>query len=309
MSDIAFCHQALLYDGVAQYRDGVASFVRDGLRAGEAVLVAVLDDKVELLRDELGRDADQVRFLDMAVVGRNPARIIPAWRDWVAEHDSRRPFRGVGEPVWPGRSPAELVECHQHESLLNLAFGGLPVWRLLCPYDMAALDKNVIDIAVANHPVVDDRANADYRPPALVGFLTEPLPDAREPIVEFPFGSSDLAALRDAVGQQAGKTGLNADAGDDLMLAAHEAAANSIDHGGGSGLLRMWQDGDHFVCDVLDTGLIMDPFVGRHRPNPHQARGRGLWMANQLCDLVQVRSSAEFGTIVRLRVSIRPQSG
>jgi hypothetical protein len=28
-----------------------------------------------------------------------------------------------------------------------------------------------------------------------------------------------------------------------------------------------------------------------------------MWMVNQLCDLVQVRSAAEFGTVVRLRFS------
>ena len=52
---------------------------------------------------------------------------------------------------------------------------------------------------------------------------------------------------------------------------------------------------------MRDDGRIEDPLVGRERPRPDQANGRGLWIANQLCDLVQVRSGHD-GTEVRLRM-------
>ena len=58
----------------------------------------------------------------MAVLGHNPARIIPAWRDFADAHAG--PIRGIGEPIWPGRGADELVECQLHESLLNVAFDG-----------------------------------------------------------------------------------------------------------------------------------------------------------------------------------------
>jgi prepilin-type processing-associated H-X9-DG protein len=35
-------------------------------------------------------------------------------------------LRGAGEPIWPERRPAELVECQRHESLLNVAFADGP---------------------------------------------------------------------------------------------------------------------------------------------------------------------------------------
>ena len=44
-------------------------------------MVAVAPEKIAALRDALGDDADAVAFADMAELGRNPARIIPAWRD------------------------------------------------------------------------------------------------------------------------------------------------------------------------------------------------------------------------------------
>ena len=87
----------------------------------------------------------------------------------------------------------------------------------------------------------------------------------------------------------------------DLVLAADEVASNSVCHGGGRGILRIWLDPEAVVCDVRDAGRLDDPMVGRRRPRPEQAGGRGLWMANQLCELLQIRSSRA-GTIVRLHV-------
>jgi anti-sigma regulatory factor (Ser/Thr protein kinase) len=87
----------------------------------------------------------------------------------------------------------------------------------------------------------------------------------------------------------------------DLVLAVNEVAANSIAHGGGSGTLRVWRDGGALVCEVSDRGHLDDPLADRRRPAPGQDGGRGLWLANQLCDLVQVRSFAT-GTTVRLHM-------
>ena len=95
-----FRHEAFLYAGRDEFLDGTAAFIRDGLAAGEPTLVVVSAEKIALLRAELGADAEQVQFADMAEVGRNPARIIPAWRDFVGERsDPGRPLRGIGEPI------------------------------------------------------------------------------------------------------------------------------------------------------------------------------------------------------------------
>ena len=54
---------------------------------------------------------------------------------------------------------------------------------------------------------------------------------------------------------------------------------------------------------LRDSGRIDDPLVGRRRPNSTQVGDRGLWLANQLCDLVQIRSNGA-GSLVRLQMSI-----
>jgi hypothetical protein len=50
--------------------------------------------------------------------------------------------------------------------------------------------------------------------------------------------------------------------------------------------------------------VLEDPLVGRERPAPEWITGRGLWMANQLCDLVQIRSLPD-GNVVRLQMNLR----
>jgi anti-sigma regulatory factor (Ser/Thr protein kinase) len=90
----------------------------------------------------------------------------------------------------------------------------------------------------------------------------------------------------------------------DLVLAVDEVATNSLRHGGGRGTLRIWRDGESVVCEVRDAGRIEDPMVGRERPALDRDGGRGLWMVNQLCDLVQLRTFPT-GAVVRLHLYLR----
>ena len=87
---------------------------------------------------------------------------------------------------------------------------------------------------------------------------------------------------------------------DDLVLAVNEMATNSVQHGGGGGRVRLWLDDGWLVCEVRDSGVISQPLLGRRSPSVDNENGRGHWMANQLCDLVQVHSSRSASTAVRL---------
>ena len=125
--DGVFRHEAILYAGQQEFVDRIGAFVREGAEAGEPVLVVVGAHKIGWLRSALADlEPDAVSYEDMADVGRNPARIIPAWRAFTDEHRSHARLRGVGEPIYPDRSPDELVESQRHEALLNLAFATAP---------------------------------------------------------------------------------------------------------------------------------------------------------------------------------------
>jgi anti-sigma regulatory factor (Ser/Thr protein kinase) len=304
---MTFRHEALFYNSREEFVERVGAFIRGGVAAEEPVLAVVDPDKIDLLRAELDGEADGVLFADMRELGGNPARIIPAWRDFVAEHAaSGRRLRGVGEPIWPGRSAAELAECRRHESLLNLAFAGGRPWWLVCPYDVENLDPAVVEEARRTHPFVHEdgaaRESADYYGlEAIARPFDDELPDPPADASELPFRRGPLAPLRRFVARRA--AGLGASRRADLVLAVHEVVSNTLRHGGGAGRLLVWRDPDALVCEVRDRGRIDDPLVGRERPAFGRAGGRGLWLANQLCDLVQVRSFPE-GSVVRLHMKL-----
>jgi len=309
----AFRHEALLYVGWQEFIAATVPFIRDGVKAGEPVLVVESEEKIEMLRVALGAEAGEVLFADMAQVGANPARIIPAWREFVARHAAPgRRMRGIGEPIWKERSSDELVECQRHESLLNVAFGGGEPWWLLCPYDVQKLDEAVITEAKRSHEFVTDRGTA-RRSDAFRGLEASgapfdvQLPQPENAASRLVFSAADLDSVRALVAQEARTAGLKASRAAELVIAVNEVATNSIRHGGGRGTLRIWNDDSALVCEIRDHGRFDKPLADRERPSTDSASPRGLWLANHLCDLVQIRTLA-VGTVVRLRMNRLPSS-
>jgi len=300
-----FRHEALLYAGLDGFVDAVLPFVRDAVADDESILVVVDRGKIARLREELDSDGERVHFADMDEVGVNPARIIPAWHDFVSDHAAPgRRLRGVGEQIGPHRSRAALAECHHHESLLNLAFAGADDFWLLCPYDVSALDTAVVAEAERTHPYLVEAGVGRDSPgyhglAAVAAAFADPLPEPPGEVPELRFDRGSLEALRNAVARRAARAGVAPPQVEDLLLAVNEVATNSVRHGGGLGLLRIWTDGAVLVCEIRDAGRLEDPLAGRIRPGSGRSGGYGLWLANQLCDLVQVRTF-ESGTVVRL---------
>jgi anti-sigma regulatory factor (Ser/Thr protein kinase) len=295
-------HSALLYAGTDRFVDGVAPFVWAGVEAGEPTFVVVPQPKIDLLRGALGPAADRVLFADMTVVGRNPARIIPAWLAFIADHRGDTRVRGVGEPLYAEREPAERTECHVHEALLNLALVDAPL-SLLCPYDTSALTPDDIEFAINNHPFVhaDGRTSDNTNFGATVEWFGGDLPEPPRPTAPVEFELSTLARVRAVVDEQAQAFGLDDQRRRDCILAVSEIATNSLLHGGGRGSLRCWREEDRLVCEIADRGQINEPLVGRIRPARGQIGGYGMWLANQLADLVQIRSDSR-RTRVRLHL-------
>lgn len=300
-----FRHEALFYADDDEFLAGTRAFVCDGLECDEPTLVVLNAGKIAALQSELAGDADRVFFADMDEVGTNPARIIPAWREFVDEHSGAGfGLRGIGEPIWAERSPAELVECQRHESLLNLAFADTSGFYLLCPYDTGALEGTVLEEARRSHPFLagngTECGSAECRSLEEVAApFSEPLPDPPARRQWRIFQRRTMGALRQWVAAHAARAGLGPEMTEELVLATHEVAINSVVHGGGGGICRIWTDGDAVVCEVDDKGVLESPLAGRERPAAGQSDGYGLWLANQLCDLVQVRTFAH-GSAVRL---------
>jgi anti-sigma regulatory factor (Ser/Thr protein kinase) len=305
MKHDGFQHQALIYDGSEDYLAGTLPFLWAGIEAGQPLLVAVGPEQKALLERELGADAGRVCFLDMREVGRNPASIIPVWQQFVDEGEGRS-ARGIGEPVWAARSEAALEECQRHEALLNVAFDRGPAWDLLCPYDAGSLGEEALGKVAHSHRLVcreGEREESFAFAPEQDCFAGQLPPPAETPEV-FSFGLTKLTEVRRRVAAAAERAGMSPTEIADFVTATSELAANSVMHGGGSGTLRLWCEEERLLAEVEDRGLIEEPLVGRLRPDIAQEGGRGLWLANHLCDLVQIRSG-ERGTTVRLHVLAR----
>ncbi len=228
---------------------------------------------------------------------------IGVWRRFADGHADASQLRGVGEAVFPGRSPAELAECLLYEELLNVAFdAGMPL-HVLCPYDLAALPSPVIADARRSHPFItggipgDIRASADFRPPDLTEPYARPLPAGPDDAPRIGFQRGGLGSLRAFVTTQARQAGLGQRPASALVAAINELATNSLQYGGGQGELRIWTDDGWLLCEVSDQGHLTQPLAGRLPPAPDA--GAGLWLANQLTDLLQIHSTSG-GTVVRV---------
>jgi anti-sigma regulatory factor (Ser/Thr protein kinase) len=294
-----FLHPALLYSGDREYVAATTAFVREGLAGGEPVAVAVPAANLALIEAALGADAADVLLLDMREAGRNPGRIIPAVLRAFADRHPDDHVRIIGEPIWPGRTAAEYPACAQHEALINMSFTGRRV-TILCPYDVEGLAAEVIREAARTHPVLRDASrewfSADYAPERVVDGHNRPLGEP-EQCLSLCFDRSNLSAVRGLAAREGEAMGFAGDRLDDIRLAVAELGANSLDHGGGSGTLRVWAEGERLVCEVSDAGHITDPLVGRRPVDPREAGSRGLLIVNLLSDLVRVHTRAGATTI------------
>ncbi|MEV7735873.1 sensor histidine kinase [Streptomyces sp. NPDC088921] len=295
-----FVHPALFYRGEEEYLHGTVPFVRDGLKAGEPVAVAVPGPNLAMLKAALGEDVAHVKFLDMTEAGRNPGRIIPRVLRAFADTHRHTRVRIIGEPIWAGRSTVEYPACVQHEALINPAFQGRDV-TILCPYDADRLDEQVLTDAYATHPLIisggRERSSTSYAPEHVVARYNQPLeqPAAAEELV---FQADQLPGARHFAVEQAARFGLSGGRLEDVALIVAELTTNSVVHGGGSGVLRVWADGEQVVCEVRDHGNLDDPLAGRRPPARDKPGGRGLLLVHSLADLVRLHTGPD-GTAVR----------
>ncbi len=300
-------HVAFFYRDPAEYRAQTLGFARAGLARGEPLFIAVPAARV--LGEQLAGEPGEFLCSDITGVGRNPARIIPELRAFIDQHAGRR-VRVVGEPVWPGRSAAEICEVVRHEALVNLAFLQAQA-TIMCAYDVTRLTPAAISGARQTHPehlAGDGRATATGGPAAPWHVPPEcdrPLPPPPASAQTLGY-ETDLTPVRRLVESHARRSGLAADRVADLVLAVNEIAANTLGHTSSGGVLQVWHDEAEILCQVHDQGWIANPLAGRVK-RPPDGRGHGLFLVNQVCDLVEMRTG-QGSTTVRMHMSLADHS-
>jgi hypothetical protein len=214
------------------------------------------------VRDELGGDAASVTFVDMAVAGRNPGRILPVFQRFVHAAEAGRPMRGLGEAMSPSRSAAALAEVQLHELLLNSAHCQTWDLWLSCPYDTTEVDAAGVAARRASHPQLAGEAAPNLRADELARtfFATElpPVPHGTRSCGLILGGRGDLAAARQFVRSAASEFGLGGTRLDDLITAVNEVVTNSMRHGDGAAVVSVWCADGSLTCDVRDGGMYFD---------------------------------------------------
>lgn len=297
-------HVALLYASSGEFAVGVAGFVETAVQVGGPVLVACAGPGLDLLRPRLNSHGALVTWADMDSIGLNPARLIDTIQLFAGQHRGRV-ISCVQEPAWPARSPEELREVIRHEALVNLALADMPV-SVLCPYDVRLGPELMVSVE-RTHPAL---AGAGRRWPSSsygAGLVPQ---ECELPLSTPPAAAQalryrdDLAGVRDFAASRARRAGLAAHRVGDLIVAVGELAANTFIHTSEPGVLTVWATQSEIICQVNDTGRITDPLAGRLRRDPAApGGGRGLWVVQQACDLVQVRTSPA-GTAIRLHMHL-----
>jgi anti-sigma regulatory factor (Ser/Thr protein kinase) len=128
-------------------------------------------------------------------------------------------------------------------------------------------------------------------------------------LLDQAFDGGSLYALRAAVSAHAAGAGLSALRVYDVVVAAHELAANAVRHGAGRGRLRLHSDGPLLYCQVSDDGPAAKN--GNPRPGPGgtpawpSQHGHGLWLIAQVADWLSI-DHGPAGTTVTARFTVSP---
>jgi anti-sigma regulatory factor (Ser/Thr protein kinase) len=210
--------------------------------------------------------------------------------------------------VWSGLTAAEVQEWTRYESILNTAFAGSPAW-IVCPYDARSLPPSIVEDSACTHPrlVRDGALRSSSRFMEAPAFMRHM--DLRRRLIEPPgqpvqmWFDGDLAALRRFVQDVAGLAALGSGRTLDAEVAINEIVTNVLVHATGRADIRAWSVDGKLVCEVADDGPgILDPLAGRLPPGVESSNGRGLWLARQLCHLVEVSTVGGQGTTVRVHI-------
>ena len=108
----------------------------------------------------------------------------------------------------------------------------------------------------------------------------------------------DVAAVRSFVRTAAVERGLAPTRAELLVLAVSELTSNTLQHTTGGGVVRLWSDDRHVVCEVADGGGARS-FGQMPAANSH--RGRGLAIVQRVVDEVSTSTGPD-GTVVRVRM-------
>lgn len=286
-------HRALVYESQEEYLARAVPFLKEGIEAGEGAVVAHTKPGLAMMREALGHDAEQVRFVDVSSAYTRPARALGAYHEvFVRQLQVTATLRAVAD-VQFGPDPAEWDLWTGYEAVFNRSFAHLPAW-VLCSYDARGTPDPIIAGVWQTHPevVADGAGNASdlYEDPDQLLRRLTPAPLPLPALRPVPFGR-DTEEFRERLAREMVAEGVGEAKVLDMLLAATEVATNATQHGGGVQEVRLGRTEGRFVCEIVDRGDgFGDPAAGYLAPR--EGVGTGLWVARQLTWRIEFFRSA-----------------
>lgn len=133
-------------------------------------------------------------------------------------------------------------------------------------------------------------ADPSARPRAAEEDVGPPAP----PVLDQLFDVDGLYQVRAAVAAHATEFGFSAELANDVVIAVHELASNSVRHGAGQGRLRIWAAAQNLICEIADGPVTSQPGAAPRAPDADDLPwpsepGHGLWLANKVATSLVVR--------------------
>ncbi|MGI5130278.1 ATP-binding protein [Pseudonocardia sp. CA-107938] len=305
---VALQHRCAFYASPKHLTTQLMPMLAATLARGTTVALALAPDTAAAVEDVLGPSRQLVPLAEPPS-GIQSGQTLAAQRarelrELIGEHgpvamvgQHRSEFDGADGSFW-----TEL------DAAYGIALADMPV-ELTCFYPELPLHQAILDGARRTHPALlvggTPVANAEHLCPRTV-LAEHPAPSPTllgAPDVQLEFGAWQLNEMRQLLEQSLLTAGYGRNRAEDLVLAVNEVATNAVEYGSADARLYVWLDGDGItdgaVCEIHDRGTLRDPLPGLAAPHSSDPRGRGVWIARQICESLHVWSDRS-GTHVRL---------
>ena len=300
-------HVAALYASDEQLRDLLLPYLDEGLRRHEAILAVISEDARRVLCDALGDAAARVQWGCSGVSYDRLGQVLEGFADYLArQHRAGVRTRVIGE-FDSDSNPDRVSQYLRYESMANEVYVpyGYPV---VCLWDQRRYSPEVLAHVRAVHPQLLDTSgpipNSEYCLP--IDYLTR---DQRSPpvapvdldLLVHLDSADDLGELRRRLRSWGASCGMGAPDTDDIVIAVDEIATNALEHGKPPACVRGWSTPDALFVQVDDQGRASIPATtGYQRPSTDARRGRGIWIARHLADVMTTHTGST-GTTVAMR--------
>jgi anti-sigma regulatory factor (Ser/Thr protein kinase) len=299
-------HAACFHGSHADLLDQLAPLAEAALARDESLATALQPETQRALADRIGSETGHPLWRpDTPDDGPSGQTVAARWA-----LELRALTSTTGRPVTVLSEHASALDgadgrfWTEFDAALNVALADLPV-RITCFYPELPLYLEVVEGAQRNHPFLraDDelRHNPGHHDPraVLAARPAAPPPLLGPPDVRLPFSAWQLHEVRSTVEQALDGCGYERERVEDVVLAVNELATNAVEHGTPEAQLSLWTGPRGLLCEIDDGGTLRDPLPGLQPPHPAEPRGRGVWIARQLCDSLHVWTDGR-GTHVRV---------